>query len=156
MFTVPTFTRQIIFVIGTSTLTNISTRASHRCDHVCHISMFATMVRTVHQQDPTSTLPSTTIANRFIAKLLAPLLRAPVLDCNQRRNCHLGARAYMDRHYRQGCIWSQVLYHWRVPSISTVPSSPSFIYNVRTLTFMSRNYWLAFSTIDVFKISSFW
>ena len=57
-----------------------------------------TMLRTVHQLYRTSTSRSKTIASRYIAKLLAPLPPAPVLDWNRRRNCHTGTRSVMDRH----------------------------------------------------------
>ena len=55
-------------------------------------------LRTVHQLYGTSASSSATIANRYIPKLLAPLLLAPVLDCNRRRNYHIGTRKYMDRN----------------------------------------------------------
>ena len=61
-----------------------------------------TKPRTVHQLYENGASPSTTIANRYIAKQLAPLSLAPVLDCNRRLAIirHIGTQSYMDRRYK--------------------------------------------------------
>ena len=61
-----------------------------------------TITRMRHHASPPMGLPglpssSATLGTRYIVKLLAPLPRAPVLDCNRRRNYHMGTWSYTDR-----------------------------------------------------------